>query len=63
MTFMRDILSCCAVLPSFNLSFVVKGPSGDMQCTLAKVINVMVLRICLYLTLVPVQINNKEEKL
>lgn len=55
------ILSCYVALLSFKLLYIVKGSSGDMHCKLAKAINVVVF--IWYVTLVPVQINNKERQI
>lgn len=58
---MYDILSFCAVLLSFKLFYVFKGPSRDVHFELAKPINVVVFCFCLDLTLVPMQINKQKK--
>lgn len=59
---MYDILSGYVVLLPLKLFYVVKEPPGDINCKLAKAINVKVFSIYSCLTFVPMQTNQKERK-
>lgn len=42
--------------------YVGNGPSGNVHYKLAGAINVIALIICLFLTLIPIQINSKDRE-